>query len=101
MLMVNRKGVRGYEDFVEEVGQPIHQRQGDDFFSTKSFIEFNDKMFVPVITDIAKSDHITGYSNKLGITHHITHPHQLPNLTLLVLTHLLGLCGRRPTVAWL
>jgi hypothetical protein len=56
-----------YEDFVQEVGQPVHQIQGDDFFSSKTFIEFNDKMFVPVITDIAKSDHITGNSNKLGI----------------------------------
>jgi hypothetical protein len=56
-----------YEHFVQDVGELIHSVSGDNFFASKAFMKYNSNLYIKVYTDVAKSDHITQSSNKLGI----------------------------------
>jgi hypothetical protein len=56
-----------YKQFVNDVGEIIHSVSGDNFFASKDFVKYNSNLYIKVYTDVAKSDHITQSSNKLGI----------------------------------
>ena len=59
--------LKAYKMFLEKVDGKVEIVQGDNEFNNKDFISFNDSQNIIVSTDIAKSDHITKYGDKLGI----------------------------------
>ena len=58
--------LKAYKSFVNSVGKVV-SIEGDDFFSAKSFKDFNEEHHINVFTDVAKDDHLTNHGNKLGI----------------------------------
>jgi hypothetical protein len=59
--------LKKYEDLIIQIDEPINSVSGDNFFENEVFKTFNEVLQINVFTDIAKSDHITRSSNKLGI----------------------------------
>jgi len=60
--------IQEYRLFVNSVGKDkIMSVEGDDFFSTSAFKEYNKQCGIETFTDIAKDDHLTNHGNKLGI----------------------------------
>jgi hypothetical protein len=55
-----------YKEFVEQE-KPIVGVAGDDFFSSKSFLEFNESLKIRVHTSVALVNHASSSGNKLGI----------------------------------
>ena len=63
--------VAAYKKFLDDV-QMVRGVQGDDEFSAAEFVRLNEERRINLRTDTAKDDHITGYSNKLGIIDRLT-----------------------------
>ena len=64
-----------YERFlkdVEDAGGVVNGVQGDDEFSAAEFVRLNRERRIGLRTDVAKDDHITGFSNKLGTIDRLT-----------------------------
>jgi len=55
-----------YKEFLSEVGN-INGIEGDNQFSFKSFVDFNESKNIRLDTSISKDEHITAHGNKLGI----------------------------------
>ena len=57
-----------YEKFAGEVGKKLNSVEGDDFFSAKAFLEYNEKLGVTVSTIVAADEHmVKGGGDKLGL----------------------------------
>ena len=55
-----------YKNFISEEG-PIIGIEGDNQFSFKAFLDYNNENNIRVDTSIAKDEHISAHGNKLGI----------------------------------
>jgi len=58
---------KAYEKFFEDHDGNLSNVYGDDEFNSKWFKAFNDVLNVNVHTGVAKDDHISKYSDRLGI----------------------------------
>ena len=58
--------LNAYKKFVSEV-DIIRAIEGDNQFSFKAFLEYNNENNIKVDTSIAKDEHISAHGNKLGI----------------------------------
>ena len=59
------KILEAYKEFISEVGQ-INSVEGDNQFSFKAFVDYNNEKNITVDTSVARDEHIT-HGNKLGI----------------------------------
>jgi len=57
--------LEAYKEFISEVGQ-INSVEGDNQFSFKAFVDYNNEKNITVDTSVARDEHIT-HGNKLGI----------------------------------
>jgi hypothetical protein len=55
-----------YKTFLQQAGHPVTLVKGDDYFSAKQFIEFNQQKNISVYTVVSKDEHVTT-GNPLGI----------------------------------
>lgn len=57
-----------YTKFANEIGKQLISVEGDDFFSSKSFLEYNEKQGIRVSTLVAATEHmVPGGGDKLGL----------------------------------
>ena len=57
-----------YRKFVSELGNRLISVEGDDFFASKDFLEFNEQKGIRVSTVVAADDHmVRGGGDKLGL----------------------------------
>lgn len=63
-----------YKAFLDEVGEDVKSVQhrvvavtGDNQFVSKAFVDYNSQAGIRVYSDVAKDDHLTGDSDRLGI----------------------------------
>jgi len=56
-----------YKTFVKQKCPHIFSVSGDDFFSAKAFVEYNEEKKIKLFTSVAKDNHAACGGNKLGI----------------------------------
>jgi len=56
-----------YKKFLSDVKHDINFIKGDDYFGARQFKEFNNKKNIPVLTVVAKDEHVTRGGNPLGV----------------------------------
>lgn len=59
--------LNAYDKFIDDLQDLPLSVAGDAFFNNAEFIDFNNDLSTNVYTDVAKDDHITRRSNKLGV----------------------------------
>ena len=59
--------VNVYKDFIKDAGGDVRAVEGDNEFSSKVFLAFNNENNIQVDTSVSKDEHITENGNKLGI----------------------------------
>jgi hypothetical protein len=67
---INQDVMESYKKFVKNV-KNINSMTGDNYFNSKSFMDFNKEKGIEVFTGIAKDEHIS-YGNRLGIIDRLT-----------------------------